>query len=340
MRDWVIAWFGQVASSRLHGFAALVKTGDATCTRDFFDRGDAVTTFTLAHLSDPHLAPLPKPRLAELMGKRALGYLNWVRSRKAFHSRAVVDALTADVLAQSPHHIAVTGDLVNIALEAEFAPALDWLRTLGSPDDVTLVPGNHDAYVASTHPRGTDTWLDYMRGDAADTGSVRFPYVRRRGPLLLIGVSSALPTAPFMATGRLGATQISALGELLSQHASVPCFRVLLIHHPPRSSKSRAYKRLIDADALLALLRKAGVQLVLHGHDHRNSLIWLDGPSGRIPSVGVPSASAVMDGRHDGAAYNLFRITNEGDAWRCGWTVRGLDGAGTTISLLREQSLI
>ena len=53
------------------------------------DRADAVTAFTLAHLSDPHLAPLPKPRLRELMGKRALGYLNWVRNRKRVHSRAV-----------------------------------------------------------------------------------------------------------------------------------------------------------------------------------------------------------------------------------------------------------
>ena len=40
------------------------------------------TTFTLAHLSDVHLAPVPWPRLAELDAKRALGLANWHRKRK------------------------------------------------------------------------------------------------------------------------------------------------------------------------------------------------------------------------------------------------------------------
>jgi hypothetical protein len=38
-----------------------------------------------------------------------------------------------------------------------------------------------------------------------------FPFVRRRGPLALIGVSSAVPTPPLMATGRLGRAQLDAL---------------------------------------------------------------------------------------------------------------------------------
>jgi 3',5'-cyclic AMP phosphodiesterase CpdA len=307
------------------------------CTRHFLDRADTVTAFTLAHLSDPHLAPLPTPHFRELMGKRVLGYANWVRNRKLSYSRAVLDRLTADMRAQSPDHVAVTGDLVNIALEAEFAPAHDWLRTIGQPHDVTLVPGNHDAYVASTWPRCADTWLDYMRGDdAADARAPRFPFLRRRGPLLLIGVSTAVPTAPFMATGRLGEKQIGDLAALLSQHAADACFRVLLIHHPLRSS--RHHKRLTDAGELQELLRKHGVQLILHGHDHKHSLMWFDGPGGRIPAVGVPSASAVAGGKHDGAAYNLFRIASEGNAWRCHWTVRGFEQPGS-ITELRQQEL-
>ena len=88
----------------------------------------------------------------------------------------------------------------------------DWLGDIGPPQDVTLVPGNHDAYVASTWPRCGDLWCDYMRGDDARPGApVTFPYLRRRGPLLLIGVSTAVPTAPFMATGELGQAQLDAL---------------------------------------------------------------------------------------------------------------------------------
>src|ERR1700730_13376014 len=99
--------------------------------------------FVLAHLSDPHLAPLPKPRWFELVGKRATGYLNWRRKRHLVHRSDVLARIVADLKAQAPDHIAVTGDLVNIALAAEFAPAAHFLATLGAPHDVTLVPGNH-----------------------------------------------------------------------------------------------------------------------------------------------------------------------------------------------------
>ena len=93
-----------------------------------------MAAFTLAHLSDPHLPPLPRPRLSDLAGKRMLGYLNWTRNRHKFHRRPVLDALVSDMLAQAPDHIAMTGDLVNLALEAEFAPARRWLESVGTPD--------------------------------------------------------------------------------------------------------------------------------------------------------------------------------------------------------------
>src|SRR5512144_798727 len=60
--------------------------------------------FTLAHLSDPHLPPLPAARLRDLASKRALGYLNWTRNRHNDRRRAVLDALVADVGAQQPDH--------------------------------------------------------------------------------------------------------------------------------------------------------------------------------------------------------------------------------------------
>src|SRR5207247_1587065 len=105
---------------------------------------------TLAHLSDPHLPPLPAARLRDFAGKRALGYLNWTRNRHKYHRREVLDALVADMHAQRPDHIAVTGDLVNLALEAEFTPAQAWLESVGTPQRVTVVPGNHDAHVRAT----------------------------------------------------------------------------------------------------------------------------------------------------------------------------------------------
>jgi 3',5'-cyclic AMP phosphodiesterase CpdA len=111
---------------------------------------------------------------------------------------------------------------------------------------------------------------------------------------------------------------------------------VLLIHHPLRSN-SRT-KRLTDSSQLLALLRQYGVELVLHGHDHVHSTIWIDGPKGSIPAIGVPSASALAHGRYPAAAYNLFSIERDGAAWRCEQTIRGVTD-GMRIQELRQVRL-
>ena len=296
-----------------------------------------MAAFTLAHLSDPHLPPLPAPRLRDLAGKRALGYLNWKRNRQKVHKRDVLDMLVSDLQAQVPDHIAITGDLVNLALEAEFAPSRAWLESVGTPDRVTVIPGNHDAYVRATQHRFEETWGNYLWGDDAPDGGPTFPSLRRRGPLALVSISSAVPTPPLMATGRLGRDQLEALERMLAQLAGEQAFRVLLIHHPLRS-QSRL-KRLTDSSDLLAVIRRHGVELILHGHDHVHSTIWADGPTGSIPAIGVPSASSVAHGRYPAAAYNLFSVEREGSAWRCEQTVRGIDAA-RRVRELRQTRLM
>jgi 3',5'-cyclic AMP phosphodiesterase CpdA len=290
--------------------------------------------FTLAHLSDPHLPPLPAPRFTELMNKRALGYLNWSRNRHKYHRREVLDALVADLKAQAPDHIAVTGDLVNLALKAEFAPAARWLQDIGSPARVTAIPGNHDAYVRATSRCFGEIFADYLRSDAG-AQNARFPSLRRRGPLALISLSSAVPTPPFFATGTLGPDQLDALTGLLDRLSAELTFRVLLVHHPLRSDSH--IKRLTDAADLLGILRRHGVQLILHGHDHVHSTIWIDGPDGKIPAIGVPSASALPHGRHPAAAYNLFSIARDNNGWRCEQIVRGMNEKLQVVELDRAR---
>src|ERR1051326_3151917 len=144
--------------------------------------------FVLAHVSDLHMAG--RPPLAELFGKRGPD---------------VLAAITRDLASQPRDHVAVTGDLVNFSLADEYKRAAGWLTALGSPHEVSVVPGNHDTYVRGTEQAPAAFWADYMRGD---DGIDRFPYVRRRGDAALIALSTALPTGPFMATGRLGSRQL------------------------------------------------------------------------------------------------------------------------------------
>ena len=89
----------------------------------------------------------------QLAGKRGLGYINWHRGRKYIHRRETLDAVTRDLKTIATDHIAVTGDLANLSLPIEYAAARAWLETLGPPRDVTVIPGNHDAYVPSRFGR-------------------------------------------------------------------------------------------------------------------------------------------------------------------------------------------
>lgn len=282
--------------------------------------------FLLAHLSDPHLAPLPPARLSELISKRITGFIHWRRRRAAMHRPEVLARIVEDLKAQKPDHIAVTGDLVNLALPGEYAPARAWLDALGSPADVTLVPGNHDAYVRSGVAASLAHWRDYMCGDAATAVPPSFPFLRRRGPLALIGVSTSVPSLLFFATGRVGADQLQRLEKMLDDAARDGLYRVVLIHHPLTSKASQYHKRLTDGPRLRAVLARHGAELVIHGHNHRRQIVWLDGPNGRIPAIGVPSASEAPPGKHDPAGYNLYRIDGSRDAWRCEVITRGIVG--------------
>jgi len=296
-------------------------------------------TFVLAHLSDPHLGPLPRPRAAELAGKRLLGYINWQRSRRAIHTPDALAAICRDLGRERPDHVAVTGDLVNIALPGEFERARHWLESLGAPHDVSLVPGNHDAYVHAAAVERDRHWAPYMTGDAAPGGAspvaASFPYVRRRGEVALIGFSTAVATAPLMATGRLGAGQIARAGVILAELAGARLFRVIMIHHPPLAPPSSRHKRLTDGAEFRRMIAGAGAELVIHGHDHIHVRSTIAGKGALVPVIGVPSASAAAGRSRNPAAYNLYRIGGEPGAFTCEVVSRGLGPTGAVTEVGR-----
>jgi 3',5'-cyclic AMP phosphodiesterase CpdA len=289
--------------------------------------------FTLAHLSDLHLAAA-QPPLAKVLSKRGLGFINWQRKRKFIHRPEVLDAITRDLKSQSFDHIAVTGDLVNLSLPDEYLRAQQWLQRLGKARDVTVVPGNHDVYVREAQEAPATYWGDNMRGD---DGLDRFPFLRRRGNVALIALSTGVPTGPFMATGRLGTRQLARLAELLDQTRG--SFRVVVIHHPPKSPPRRYLRRLTDAPALRGVLAEKGAELLIHGHDHHSELVWLDGPQDqKIPAVCVPSASAAAPhGEEGGAGYHLFTIDDTPGQWRCAMIARQRSADGTISEAKREK---
>lgn len=298
-------------------------------------------TFTLAHISDVHLAPISGFGLAHANVKRVLGMGNWLLKRRHIHRAEAVAAIVADLKHHRPDHVAVTGDLVNLGLPGEYADAARWLAALGPPPDVTVVPGNHDIYVRLNRDPGIERWRDYMRGAEPQGDADRgFPFVRRLGPVALIGLNSALPRPPFYASGRLGAAQLTALGRTLDRLWSEGLARVVLIHHPPLPGHAPPRRALADAAELTAILERHGAEVVLHGHNHVDRLTRHQTHTGEMAVIGIASGSAGR--RHKSeplARYNVLRFDTVAEGLRIGLVARGFAEPGGEIVEVERRDI-
>ncbi len=293
-------------------------------------------SFTIAHLSDPHLGPVPLPTLNEWTTKRLMGFVNWKRGRERLNDMAMLANLVADLRAQGPDHVAMTGDVVNIGLPAEFQRAVKWMRSLGAPEDVSFTPGNHDAYVRGALPHLTSMFAPWTSSDKETEHSKNFPFLRIRNNVALIGLCSGIPTGPLMATGRLGKAQLSGLAALLQETKRHGLARVIMIHHPPLFARANSMRSLTDAREFERTIQRWGAELVLHGHNHKRLIRSLKSDAaqtmgGRIPIIGVQSASSTSKDLNQRAAYHLVRLQRDGSVWSIAVRARGLLGSSQKI---------
>ena len=286
--------------------------------------------FTLAHLSDPHLSLPNRVALRELLNKRAYGYLMWYLRRRFEHRSRVLAPLLEDLQDARPDHIVVTGDLTHLSLPVEFQRAERWLQSLGPPSQVTVIPGNHDAYVATRWDRTLGLCAEYMISDAVQWAAkgridpeTLFPTVRIRNKIALIGVCTARPSVPFLAVGTIGQGQLKKLEKILRHTGRQSLFRVVLVHHPPVAGTVAWRKRLTDGAAFRSVLAKRGAELVLHGHAHATSFTQVETIAGTAHAIGVPSASSLSRKPWRRARYHLYRLIKETHGWRLEVLVHG-----------------
>jgi 3',5'-cyclic AMP phosphodiesterase CpdA len=296
-------------------------------------------SFTFAHLSDPHLST-PTPLLPRAwFSKRALGYLSWYRKRRFEHRAEVLAALQRDLARTRPDHLVITGDLTQIGQPEEFAQARRWLETLGPPEQVSLVPGNHDSTVAAPWSETYAQWEDYLTADCrAESDAAVFPSLRIRHGVALIGLSTAVPSPPLLAIGRLGPEQLARLDDLLDETGRHGLFRVIYLHHAPAPGQDKWRKRLTDAPALAAVIRRRGAELLLHGHNHRTREHWLDAGGRPIPVFGAASASA-LGGHGEAGGYCLYRIWREQGEWQLELERRRYDRLTDTFGVVDQRRL-
>ncbi|NOZ31593.1 MAG: metallophosphoesterase, partial [Alphaproteobacteria bacterium] len=269
----------------------------------------------LVHISDIHLGPLPPVSPLALLNKRITGYANWILRRRDGMGRRTVDEIVRHLRACEPDLIAVTGDLTNLGLDAEFVQTRQWLRALGPWPAVAAIPGNHDAYVPGACMRAVRGWGKYGTGHRVN--GAPFPFIRHKENVALIGCSSAVATPPFVAAGNFDAPQAERLETVLQALGEAGVFRVVMIHHPPTPERFSRLRGLWGGERFRAAIYRAGAELVLHGHEHESLVSAIQGPEGEVPVIGVAAAASAPGSGHAPARYNLFHIEKKRHGFSC-----------------------
>ena len=289
---------------------------------------------TLAHITDPHL-PLAGVRFGELFSKRVLGWLSWRLNRRHLHRPEALARIVADAQAHDPRVIAVTGDVLNISAAAEYAQGAAWLRRLAGADGLAFVPGNHDFYIDRAATRDGKARLTTAHGGAVP----EWPWARAVGNVALIGLDSTHAAPWGESSGAVGAPQLERLAHLLRDCRAKGLCRVVLLHHPPRPGMTKPGKALRDADALEAVVRAAGAELILYGHLHRWRHETLDTASGVAHILSAPSASMRPDAGSAAAGWQMIAIGRRQGRWCFDVTRRALAADGETMRTIETLRL-
>jgi 3',5'-cyclic AMP phosphodiesterase CpdA len=276
----------------------------------------------LAHCSDLHLLSHDGARWLDLANKRWIGAMNLLSSRSRHYHVDAFDHMVDDMNAHGIEHVLCTGDVTNLALEQEFKFARGKFdRLAAGPDHVTVIPGNHDAYVAEGIAHFATVFDEYHRADSdwqwteADrdpddaTDELRWPIVRVRGELALIGVSTSRATPWFTAYGRVGTGQLARLRKALLDPRLAGKARLVAIHHPPAGRRAaNKIRGLRDHAAFAQVIAEAGADLIVHGHEHQDLSEQLVGPAGPISVRGIASGTYHHNKPDRISRYRIFEI--------------------------------
>ncbi|MEM0984473.1 MAG: metallophosphoesterase [Planctomycetota bacterium] len=176
----------------------------------------------------------------------------------------VVEGLAARLEELSPDLIIASGDFTMAGRHGEYERARAFLERLEPP--VIATPGNHDLPVYNLFARFFRPLERYRRYvELVTVSSVTVEGVA------LISVNSARPwdLSFDWSHGHLSSKQIDEVDRFFDS-ATDAAFKGLVVHHPFVLPEDLPRFRTIgNADAMLAVLAKHGVQAAFAGHLHR-----------------------------------------------------------------------
>jgi 3',5'-cyclic AMP phosphodiesterase CpdA len=267
------------------------------------------------HCSDIHLLSLRGVGPRRFLNKRLTGGVNLMLKRSKHHSEALFDRIVEHARGEHSSggapvdRLVITGDLSNLALEAEFEHIVEKFDAAGVP--VTVIPGNHDAYTRGSvrARRFEQMFVRFMDGERRSGDPEHFyPFVQRYGDVALIGVSTAQASLPLYAVGTVGDSQLARLDQILEALGREGLARIVLIHHPVMPGVAGRRHDLVDLDAFGAVIARRGAELILHGHEHRAIEGTIPGLHDPVPVHGISSGTNLS--RHPGreAAFSVYEV--------------------------------
>lgn len=249
----------------------------------------------LGHISDLHILDIADVRPWQFLNKRVVGATNLLVKRGKSHSTDVIRKAFQRLDEIGVDHVAITGDLTNLALPSEFAAARRVVDEIsGSPHRVSIIPGNHDYYTpdAEREHRFEHTFAPYLQSDLpAYQQPSGYPFCHLRDGTAIVGLNSGIATLPLYATGKVRQNELEAAAALLSDPKVRDRFVVVMIHHhllPFEHSKVEYLRRLVNAEDVLRVIREGNVDLAIHGHNHHFSTI-------EIPHLGGPGTLHICE---------------------------------------------
>ncbi len=256
----------------------------------------------IAHLSDVHM--LESGPVASILQGLAIRFVSAGRAVDA-HARVhrLERALRAAARAGADH-VVVSGDLTEVGAPGQFEAFAAVLHDSGiPPENVTLVPGNHDAYSSGeAWRRALEGPLRAYRGTAADQDGK----VVDRGDVAFLPIDVACPQPITRSAGELSAAAAAALESRFSDPGLAKKALVVVQHHPPFEHDHGTWQWLDglrgSSRLMAALARHTHVQ-VLHGHLHKavDRIIGL----GKSRVLGAP---ATVEDPHGAPRVRLYDL--------------------------------
>lgn len=212
---------------------------------------------TLLHLSDVHFGPP--------------------------HRRDASDAVLRLAESLDPDLVVISGDLTQRAKPAQFREARAWLDRFTVP--TLAVPGNHDVPMYRFWERLLSPW----RAWRAHFGGP-FEPVYRSERVWAFGINTA--QAWTVKQGRVRRQSMRTVATLAAD-APAGALRVLVAHHPwvppPRFGDQRVAT---GAEYGVDVALRAGIELVLSGHEHRAWVVSSEDHWGRRGIVFAQSGTS------------------------------------------------